>query len=301
MSAKMLLRCSRFAAAAAAVLHWGSYEVSLASSSSSEDSAAPSKPAPSSETEAAFWDGFRSGAAASSGAQDWFGSLLGPFTSMLNFFGGGVEPFGSGLRMQLKEVDDKSCQLWVSGPGASSGVGSGFGVFYKPTFNTVSVSFRGEETRQTHDPEKGDRVASRSFSGSSTMGLPERCIASPAVLMSHMCGIVCGASSTTTSTASSNSDKKSGCVIVFPSRVLLNEYVQQEAMPEGVISLIESGAEAKLEESLTQQQLCMAMGFTREQCERIGRRPRIDAVPQAPDSSASGIPLPLLDVTLDVL
>ena len=87
-------------------------------------------------------------------------------------------------------------------------------------------------------------------------------------------------------------------LVVLPSLALLKESVEKGDLPEGVVDAVKTGDQHKLQE-LSETQQCLVAGFTAEQCVQLGgKKPSVAFVPP---SEGAQLPVPRLDVSLDVL
>lgn len=126
---------------------------------------------------------------------------------------------------------------------------------------------------------------SRSFHVRSTVHLPERCIATPGVLLASLAGYMVSSSG-------------SEAMVVFPSTVLLNEGVEKGLLPENIAESVTRGDQRSIKD-LTSAQQCLAAGFTVEQCSKLGEtKPQVSLVKP---TDGGYVPVPRFDVELDVL
>lgn len=126
---------------------------------------------------------------------------------------------------------------------------------------------------------------SQSVHVSSALGLPERCVATAGALMSGYGGYLLDG-------------EGSAGLVVLPSLALLKESVEKGDLPEGVVDAVKTGDQHKLQE-LSETQQCLVAGFTAEQCVQLGgKKPSVAFVPP---SEGAQLPVPRLDVSLDVL
>lgn len=195
---------------------------------------------------------------------------------------------GTSLSLSLAQDDPKSCQVKILMGSAipteelkvSLHMGS----------RRVTAMVHMDETQVEHDPEKGDRRSSSTVHVSSALSLPEKCIATPAALLSGLIGYMVEKSSETENIRG---------LIVFPSTLLLQEYSGTGLLPRDIIEIIQQGDQRKLTD-LSPQQLCLAAGFTTAQCEKLGNKKSEVASVAAVDNSNS-IPIPRYDSGLELL
>lgn len=154
----------------------------------------------------------------------------------------------------------------------------------------ITVTYHEEQTKEEHDPEKGDSRSSRSFHSSSSVVLPEKCIATASVLLSNLAGYMLDTEGAT--------EQRRG-LIIFPSRPLLQEYIELGLLPESILDTIDSG-DHRLLGDLTPEQLCLASGFTTEDCKKLGNK-KPDVASVTPSDSPDSIPIPLYDASLQQL
>lgn len=186
------------------------------------------------------------------------------------------------VALSLPSEDEKSCQLSVVMGSAVHPNAVKVGL--KIAERLLSVSYQKEERSVQHDTEKGDRSASRSVKTSSAMALPDRCIATSAVVDSKLAGYIL---------ERSDAGEYRG-LVVFPSRDLLEEFVEAGKLPEDVVEAVQRGDNERLGR-LTGIQQCLAAGFMEAQCERLQSRPRV--APEQPTGTDSGaVPIPLYDI-----
>lgn len=195
---------------------------------------------------------------------------------------------GSSLSLSLVKDDLKSCRVKIAMGSAVRA--SGLKVGLHTGGRRVNVTFHMKDTHEQHDPEKGDSHSSSTVHMSSTLMLPEECIATPAALLSNLVGYLVDSATAT----------KHNCgMIVFPSKPLLQEYAEKKLLPENIIEAIEKGDMRELGE-LSPPQLCLAAGFTLSECEKLGNK-KPDVVSVAALDSPDSMPIPLYDASLEIL
>lgn len=193
---------------------------------------------------------------------------------------------GASLSLSFDETEPNSCQLNIDVGGSLSANGLSIGV---TGGRRVDVVYHKEETHDEHDEKKGDSHSSKTVHSSSSLTLPEKCMSSSSVLLSSLAGIL----------VSDAPDRKHAGLIVFPSSLLLEQYITEGLLPETVVDMIQKGDQQRLAE-LTPLQLCLAAGFTKEQCEKLGnKKPGVSSV--VPFSNPNGIPVPRYDADLQLL
>lgn len=188
------------------------------------------------------------------------------------------------IALSFPPEDEKSCQLSVVMGSAVHP--SGVSVGLKIEDRLLTVSYQKEERSVEHDTDKGDRSASRSVKASSTMGLPERCIVTSAVVDSNLAGYILEKSDAGESRAR----------VVFPSYPLLEELVEAGKLPEDIVGAVERGDNERLAR-LTGMQQCLAAGFMEAQCERLQGRPKV-APEQPTGADSDSVRIPLYDTGL---
>ncbi|KAL8436622.1 hypothetical protein ACSSS7_001552 [Eimeria intestinalis] len=221
-------------------------------------------------------------------------SLNDPFGSLLSFFGP-MQSFmpGVGDSLSLSLLGDgeqeKKCYIEVKmGPGVQA---DDVKIGLATSGGSVTVAYSAQSMKEDNDPQKGSSRSASSFQVTSSVGLPERCLATPAVLLSSSGGYLLG------------SEEEGGgrrARIVFPSGPLLSEYIEGKKLPVNVLQLLETGDKQGLDE-LPPLQRCMAAGFTEGDCEKLGRK-KPDVVSVAPfDGPGNVVPIPLYDAPLELL
>lgn len=79
-------------------------------------------------------------------------------------------------------------------------------------------------------------------------------------------------------------------LIVFPSTLMLEEYVKNELLPERIASAVEWG-DMEFQSELTPGQRCLTAGFTTAQCLKLGnKKPDVDQHIRSKDQSRLNIP-----------
>lgn len=99
----------------------------------------------------------------------------------------------------------------------------------------------------------------------STWMLPERCLAASSSMRMGYGGYLLSAPGSRGPGGSLTG------LIVLPSTNLIEEYEKQGKLPPGVFEALEQHNNKFLEE-LTDQQRCLAAGFTEQQCEKLGNK-----------------------------
>lgn len=126
---------------------------------------------------------------------------------------------------------------------------------------------------------------SQSVHVSSSIQLPERCIGTAGVVISGLAGYMLDGSETEG-------------LVVLPSSALLGECVEKGELPEDVYRAVTDGDQHAMG-LLSEEQRCLAAGFTHIQCNKLGgKKPSVAIVPPA---EGPYMPVPRLDVSLDVL
>ncbi|KAL8443033.1 hypothetical protein Emag_006139 [Eimeria magna] len=216
---------------------------------------------------------------------DSFSSFLNLFAPMQSF----LPAVGSSLSLSLPtEEDDKRCYVGVNmGQGVNA---EGVRIGLQTSGRRISVAYSAQTVSEKKDPKKGSSRSTSSVQMSSSLGLPERCIATTAVLLTSSGGYL----------LDSKEDGDRHATIVFPSSELLAEYIEQGKLPNNVVALLEAGNKEALDE-LSSLQRCMAAGFTEDDCEKLGGK-KPDVVSVAPfESSDNVVPIPRYDVPLELL
>lgn len=192
------------------------------------------------------------------------------------------------LSLSLAKDDPKSCHVNIMMGSALPT--NGLKVSLHTGSRHVNVMMHMDETKEEHDPEKGDRRSSSSVHVSSALSLPERCIATPAALLSSLIGYM---------VVSSSEAQNIRGKIIFPSILLLQDYSEMKLLPGDIIENIQSGDQRKLAE-LSPQQLCLAAGFTKLECEKLGnKKPEVASV--AAVDTPNSVPIPRYDANLELL
>lgn len=195
---------------------------------------------------------------------------------------------GSSLSLSLVKDDLKSCRVNITMGSAVRA--SGLKVGLHTGGRRVNVTFHMEDTHEEHDPEKGDSHSSSTVHMSSALMLPEKCIATPAALLSNLVGYLVD---------SATAAKHSRGMIIFPSKPLLQEYTEKKLLPGNIIEVIEKGDQRELGE-LSPPQLCLAAGFTSSECEKLGNK-KPDAISVAALDIPDSMTIPLYDASLEIL
>ncbi|CDJ46861.1 GRA9 protein, putative [Eimeria brunetti] len=212
--------------------------------------------------------------------QHSFASLLGGFGSFEHMFRTESAPFS----LILPDGDDPTCQIKIKG-GSTGRLANGMKLGIDTSTRTLHASFHHEESQRNEDGEKKRSFLSQTVHLSSTLGLPERCLATPGVLMSGFGGMLM------------NSDGSEG-LVVLPSTTLIEETMKEGALPEETLQALQNGDQHFLSE-LQETQQCLVAGFTAAQCAKLGgAKPTVAFVPPA---SGSQLPVPRFDVSLEAL
>lgn len=186
------------------------------------------------------------------------------------------------IALSFPPEDEKSCQ--VSLVMGSAVHPKALSVGLKVAERLLTVTYQKEERSVQHDTEEGDRSSSRSVKTSSAVALPERCIATNAVVDSNLAGYI----------LERNDAGDFRGLVVLPSRDLLEELVEAGKLPEDTVDAVQRGDNERLGR-LTGKQQCLAAGFKEAQCETLQGRPNV-APEQPTGTDPSLVPIPLYDI-----
>ncbi|KAL8446319.1 hypothetical protein Emed_005056 [Eimeria media] len=218
-------------------------------------------------------------------------SLNDSFSSFMNLFApmhSLMPTAGTSLSLSLPaDEEDKRCYISVKmGKGVHA---DGVKVGLQTSGHRVVVAYSAQEMKEDSDPEKGSSRSTSSVQMTSSLGLPEKCMATTAVLLSSSGGYL----------LDSKNDGDREALIVFPSNALLSDYIEEKKLPENVVALLEAGDKQALDE-LPVLQRCMAAGFTEDDCGKLGGKPNVVSVASF-EGAGNVVPIPRYDVSLDLL
>ncbi|KAL8424444.1 hypothetical protein Efla_001046 [Eimeria flavescens] len=157
----------------------------------------------------------------------------------------------------------------------------------------VTVAYNAQAIKEQNDPEKGSSRSSSTVQLSSSLSLPERCLATTTVLLTSSAGYLL-------ESKNSGEHQPVRGLIVFPSKELLASHVEMNLLPEDIVAVVESGDKQRLDE-LSPLQRCLVAGFTEAECAKL-RNKKPDVVSVTPFVGATDVvPIPRYDADLEML
>lgn len=167
-------------------------------------------------------------------------------------------PANAQIHISLPNANEKNCQVAISMSNTIEATDIQVGL--ESGSNNLVVKYKKKAEHNKKDEKKGEIHFAGQVSVTQSVLLPENCLA-----IADFGGYLVD-------------EEKHRALVVFPEVGQLKEHVGEGRLPEAIVEMLENGDEEQLS-SLSPEQLCLAAGFTTEQCGKLGnKRPVILSV-----------------------